>query len=234
MSALTVSGLNAGYGKTPVVHDVTLSIDQGEIVALIGRNGAGKSTTLMSIAGFLPNASGDVRIDGKKLHGPPHRRAVQGLGLVLEGRSVFPSLSVRENLALAGADVAQSVDYFPELEPLLDRRAGLLSGGEQQMVALARAIGRKPQVLLADELSFGLAPRVCLRLLEILGMMAKDLGTAVLFVEQHLHLVATAATRILVMRRGEIALELGAQEFAKRTDEVEALYLGESSLSEWS
>ena len=156
--ALEVRGLTAGYGALAVVHTVAFHVSRGEIVRLIGRNGAGKTTTLMAIAGFLGRYGGEVLVDGITLEGPAYRRGRERIGIVLEGRSIFPSLTVKQNLELAEADLAEALDLFPELQSKLALRAGLLSGGEQQMLALVRAVCRHPVALLIDELSFGLAP----------------------------------------------------------------------------
>src|ERR1700744_1298581 len=130
MDALRVRGLTAGYGGLSVVHDIGLSVDHGEVVGLLGRNGAGKTTTLMAIAGFLGQSAGTVYVDGEELRGPSYRRCRAHLGLVVEGRSVFPSLTVAQNLVLAGADINEALELFPELNPKLRLRAGLMSGGE--------------------------------------------------------------------------------------------------------
>ncbi|CAO5154237.1 ABC transporter related protein [Frankia sp. AiPs1] len=225
-AALDVRGLTAGYGSLAVIHDVSFSVGRGEIVGLLGRNGAGKTTTLMAIAGFLGGYGGEVLVDGRALTGPAHRRSRGPVGIVLEGRSVFPSLTVRQNLGLAQADVDEALGLFPELTPKLPLRAGLLSGGEQQMLALARTVGRHPSVLLIDELSFGLAPAVSERILERLRAVAEATAVAVLLVEQHLHFAASVVDRALIMNEGVVRAELPGPELASREQEVERIYLG--------
>ena len=226
MSGLEVRGLCAGYGEVPVLTDLDLHADPGEVVAMLGRNGAGKTTTLLAIGGFLRNSRGEIRVDGQSVRGAPHRRMRGLLGLMLEGRSVFGPLTTRQNLKLGGVEVPDALEVFPELEPRLDVRAGLLSGGEQQMLSLVRAMCRRPRVLLLDELSFGLAPIVCDRLFSRVRGFAEDHQIAVVLVEQHLHYAAMVADRAVVMNEGRILLELPAGELEARADEVERLYLG--------
>lgn len=224
---LEVCNLSAGYGALAVVHDLNFAVASGEIVALLGRNGAGKTSTLLALAGYLSNVDGVVRIDGERLTGPAYKRTAQKLGIVLEGRSIFPSLTLEQNIQVAGADKDHVLHLFPELGPRLGVNAGMLSGGEQQMLALARAIARRPRALLIDELSFGLAPGVCIRLFERLREAVDREGTAVLLVEQHLHYASVVCDRALVMNDGYIRLETNASELVSRAEEIERLYLGE-------
>ena len=226
MTGLDVRGLCAGYGEVPVITDLDLHVDPGEVVAVLGRNGAGKTTTLLAIGGFLRNSTGEIHVDGQRLQGPPYRRMRGLLGLMLEGRSVFGPLTTRQNLKLGDVDVGDALEIFPELEARLDVKAGLLSGGEQQMLSLVRAMCRRPQVLLLDELSFGLAPVICDRLFSRIRGFAEDHRIAVVLVEQHLHYAAVVADRALVMNEGRILLELPTDELEARAAEVERLYLG--------
>jgi len=232
-AALRVGGLSAGYGGLDVVHDLSFSVGAGEIVGLLGRNGAGKTTTIMAIGGYLGKYSGSVTAAGVPLTGPPYRRAGASrhgrpaLGLVLEGRSVFGTLTVRQNLGLAGAALDEALDLFPELKPKLPLKARLLSGGEQQMLALARAVGRKPGVLLIDELSFGLAPAVCERIFSRLRSAVADSVTGVLLVEQHIHYAARVVDRALLMNEGTLRAELPGADLTAREAEIERVYLGE-------
>ena len=226
VNSLEVHDLSAGYGAVDVVHKVSFTVGRGEIVGLLGRNGAGKTTTLMAIAGVLGKYRGSVRVDGAELSGTAHRRSKGKVGIVLKGRSVFPSLTVRRNLELADADVDEVLELFPELRVKLPLRAGLLSGGEQQMLALARTVGRHPAVLLIDELSFGLAPVVCDRLFERLQSVAASTSTGVVLVEQYLHYAARIVDRALIMNEGLLLAEMPGTELADREDEIERIYLG--------
>jgi branched-chain amino acid transport system ATP-binding protein len=223
--ALEVDSLCAGYGGALTIEDLSFSVADGEVVALIGRNGAGKTTTLAAIAGLLPVTQGVIRVSGRSEKGPAYKRTRSSLGLVLEGRSVFPSLTVRQNLLVGKVDVDEVFSAFPELSRRADMKASVLSGGEQQLLALARGMARKPRVLLIDELSFGLAPVICDRLFGAITEYAK-FGRAVVVVEQHLRYAEKVANRVLVMRNGEIGLELSADELRMREAEVESMYIG--------
>jgi branched-chain amino acid transport system ATP-binding protein len=224
--ALEVKGLTAGYGALAVVHDVTFHVGRGEIVGLLGRNGAGKTTTLMAMAGFLGRYGGEVLVDGIPLEGPAYRRSRERIGIVLEGRSVFPSLTVKQNLELAEATLTEALDLFPELQSKLPLRAGLLSGGEQQMLALVRAVCRHPVALLIDELSFGLAPALCERIFDRLRAIAEAGSTGILLVEQHIHYAESVVDRALIMNEGLIRAEVPGAELAAREAEIEKIYLG--------
>ena len=230
LTGLDVRGLTAGYGAAPVISELNLRVDAGEVVAMLGRNGAGKTTTLMAIGGFVKRSAGVVTVNGNAVSGAPHHRMRGLVGLVLEGRSVFPPMTTAQYLKVGGVGVADAVRLFPELEPRLNVRAGNLSGGEQQMLSLARAMCRRPRVLLLDELSFGLAPVICERLFSRVREFAADHGIAVVLVEQHLHYAAQVADRAVVMSQGRIALELPASELTSRAAEVERLYLGTAEM----
>jgi branched-chain amino acid transport system ATP-binding protein len=221
---LEIRGLTAGYGDVPVVHGIDLTVGGGEVVALLGPNGAGKTTTLLALGGVLPS-TGEVRYDDRPLTGPLHRRAQRGLGLITEERAVFRQLSTRTNLALGAGGVDGALEVFPELDRLLDRKAGLLSGGEQQMVVLARALAARPRLLLVDELSLGLAPMMVARLLTALGEAAAD-GMSVLLVEQHARQALEIAARAYVLLRGRIELEGTGADLLARLPEIERTYLG--------
>jgi branched-chain amino acid transport system ATP-binding protein len=222
---LEARGVAAGYGPQPVIHEVDLVVCPGEVVGLLGANGAGKTTTLLTLAGELPLLQGEVRLDGTPTSAPLFRRARQGLTFVTEEKSVFMGLSTRDNLRVADVDVEQALDLFPELTKRINVRAGLLSGGEQQMLTLARALTRRPRVLLADELSMGLAPIVVKRLLEAVVDAAKQQGTAILLVEQHARKALEYSDRAYVMRRGRIELSGTAGELLGRIGEIEDRYL---------
>ena len=217
-------GLSAGYGKMAVVRDIDLRVDAGEVVALIGANGAGKTTTLLTLAGDLPPLEGEVRLFGEPTRAPMHRRCRSGLGYVTEERSVIMDMSVANNLKVAGVSPSVAFEFFPALERIMNRRAGLCSGGEQQMLSLARALARKPKILLADELSLGLAPIIVTNLLAAVRAAA-DGGIGVLLVEQHVRQALTIADRVYVMQRGRIALSGTCAEIEGQLDKIEAAYL---------
>ena len=231
---LKVSGLDAGYLGVPVVRGLDLTVGPGEVVALLGPNGAGKTTTLLTISGLLPAIAGSVKVLGEPVNPRrAHRVARRGLAHVLERRGLFYGLTARENLRLGhrgGADLARALDYFPALVPLLDRQAGLLSGGEQQMLALARALAGAPRLLLVDELSLGLAPIIVETLLPLMRTIAHDTGTGVLLVEQHVHQALEISDRAYVLVHGEVAVAAASDELVRRRDMLEVSYLGENAL----
>jgi len=201
---LQVEGLYAGYGDLAAVRDLNLVVHAGEIVALLGPNGAGKTTTLLTLAGAIPSLGGKVMWNGKATSASLHRRVRSGMGFIPEERSVISKLTVRENLRLGRGSVNDAVRYFPQLEPLLRRSAGLLSGGEQQMLTLARCLASKPSLMLVDELSLGLAPIVVKSLLSALRSAATETGTAVLMVEQQVHRALSVADRWYLLRHGHL------------------------------
>ena len=217
--------LRAGYGELAVVRDLDLRVDSGEVVALLGPNGAGKTTTLLTMAGELTPLGGEVLWKGTVVTSPMHSRCSNGLGYLTEERSVIMSLTARENLRLADVSVDEATALFPQLANLLDRRAGLLSGGEQQMLSLARALCRRPEVLLADELSLGLAPLIVDHLLATVRQAADEHGVGVLLVEQHVRKALTVADRVYVMERGKIVMTGTADEARANLTEIEAAYL---------
>ncbi|MGH2761677.1 MAG: ABC transporter ATP-binding protein [Thermoleophilaceae bacterium] len=226
MSAvLGTGGLSAGYAGQPVIHELDISVAAGEMVSLLGANGAGKTTTLLAAAGELTPMAGEVRLNGEATKAPLHKRASNGLSFVTEERSVFKGLSARDNLRVAGIAPADAIELFPELERVMGTRGGLLSGGEQQMLTLARALARQPRVLLVDELSLGLAPMVVERLLQAVRSAADERGTGILVVEQHARKVLRYADRTYVMRGGRIEMAVSASEALERLEEIEAAYL---------
>jgi len=224
-SVLSTNGLAAGYAGHAVVHDLKIEVGAGEVVALLGPNGAGKTTSMLTLAGDLSPIDGSVLLDGKPTKAPLHRRARNGMALVTEERSVLMDLSVAENLRLGRCDKRAALEHFPELEPLMRRRAGLLSGGEQQMLTLARALARRPRLLLVDELSLGLAPLIVARLLDAVRRAATEDGVAVLLVEQHITQVLKIADRAYVLQRGRVVLEGEVASLAGRIDEITESYL---------
>jgi branched-chain amino acid transport system ATP-binding protein len=221
---LEAVGLCAGYGPVPVVQDLDLAVHPGEVVALLGPNGAGKSTTLLALAGEIPLQGGTVRRDGVTVAGPLHQRARSGLGFVPEERSIVGNISARQNLRIGKVDVADVVAMFPEIESHLDRRAGLLSGGQQQILTLARALARRPKVLLADELSLGLAPQVVTRLLGAVRTAA-DSGLGVLLVEKHARKALQVADRVVFLQQGRITWSGTSAEAVEHRQLLEASYL---------
>ncbi|MCZ7531584.1 MAG: ATP-binding cassette domain-containing protein [Acidimicrobiia bacterium] len=218
------TALSAGYDDLAAVRDLDLEVRPGEVVALLGPNGAGKSTTMLTLAGELAPLSGEVTWRGEATNAPLHRRVRQGLGFVPEDRSVFMSLSVGANLRLGRGDRQTALEMFPELEPLLRRRAGLCSGGEQQILTLARALAAEPRLLLADELSLGLAPKVVRRLLRAVREAA-DRGIGVLLVEQHAREALEFADRAYVLHHGRLAVGGEAADLVKDFDAIERAYL---------
>lgn len=222
-------GISAGYGSGSAIRDIRLHVDAGEVVALLGPNGAGKTTTLLALTGELPIREGEVTWLGKPARSPLHRRARHGMAYVSEGRSVFQRLTVKQNLALARrGDPDKAMTIFPELRELHGRRGGLLSGGEQQMLTVARALTRPTRLFMADELSLGLAPRTVGRLLSAVRAAADD-GMGVLLVEQHVHRVLEIADRVYVLRQGAIQYTGPAQEARERIDEIRGMYLEASA-----
>jgi branched-chain amino acid transport system ATP-binding protein len=207
-----------------VVHDLDIHANPGEIVALLGANGAGKTTTLLTLAGALPALGGQVTMGGKSAARGLTGRARQGMSLVTDDRSVLRGLTVRENLRLGGTDPAAALAIFPALEPLLNRKAGLLSGGEQQMLGLGQALAGKPALLLADEISLGLAPIIVKNLLATVRAAA-DRGTAVILVEQQVRLVLDVCDRAYVLHRGRVTMSGTAAELRARRGEIEKTYL---------
>ena len=233
MTLLSTHGLTLGYHGQPVVRGLDLHVEPGEVVALLGANGAGKTTTLLGLSGLVAPMAGDIRLDGESLlKVAPEERVKRGLAHVPEDRALFADLTVLENLQLGQHSrrkgVDDALDRCPELRPLLDRRAGLLSGGEQQMLAMARALAAAPRVLLVDEMSMGLAPLIVERLLAMIDELARTTGTAVVLVEQHVQQALTVAHRGYVLDRGSISLEGPVSVLREQAEVLEAAYLGDA------
>jgi branched-chain amino acid transport system ATP-binding protein len=225
---LRTTQLSVGYAGAAVVRDMDLRAGPGEVVAVLGRNGAGKTTTLRTIAGLLRPISGHVHIAGRATADPLHARARRGLAFVTEERAVIHGLTVHENLRLGAGHPDAAYELFPELRDLRRRKAGVLSGGEQQMLALGRSLATRPVLLLVDELSLGLSPLIVQRLLVALREAAAQ-GAAVVLVEQHPAVAFAIASRGYVLSHGTIALAGPVAELRSRMGEIEASYLsGES------
>jgi branched-chain amino acid transport system ATP-binding protein len=226
---IEAENLSTGYGKMAIVREIDIRVDAGEVVALFGANGAGKTTTLLALAGELAPMGGEVRFLGQPTTAPMHVRCRAGLGYVTEERSVIMDMTVADNLKLAAVAPSIACEYFPALQPILKRRAGLCSGGEQQMIALARVLGRDPKVLLVDELSLGLAPIIVTDLLRTVRAAAQERGIGVLLVEQHVRQALRVADRAYVMERGRIAVSGTAEEVVNQLDRIESAYLSGAS-----
>jgi branched-chain amino acid transport system ATP-binding protein len=228
---LDLVGVDVHYGDFQAIFGVSLALSEGETVAVLGANGAGKSTLLKAITGMLPVTAGDVRYDGRSLHGTPaHRRAGMGIALVPEGRRLFPSLTVEENLLVGGHRARpgpwnrRSVyELFPMLPPLRKRPASVLSGGEQQAVAIGRALMSNPRLLLLDEVSLGLAPIVVRQLYAALPAITAS-GATVLVVEQDMHQAMAVADRVHCLLEGRTALEAHVSQVT--ADQVANAYFG--------
>lgn len=235
MSLLEVNQLTSGHGDVPAVHDVSLRVEAGEMVALLGANGAGKTTILHTVAGLLPTMSGEISLEGTTISGlASHKISRLGLSLLPQDRGIFFQLTVAENLRLhqrsdTNVSVDEIVGYFPALDDLMSRKAGLLSGGEQQMLALGCRIIAGPRLLLIDEMSLGLAPIIFKRMLPVLSQISRDKQIGVLLVEQHVHLALKASSRAYVLNHGRITFDGSAADLAARPEFLASSYLGQST-----
>ena len=237
MSMLSIAGLRAGYGKIEVLHDVALSIEQGQIVTLIGANGAGKTTLLKTISGLIRPAAGSIDFEGESIvRRPPHRIVARGLSHVPEGRAILKRMTVLDNLRMGAyvrsdSEVGRDIDAvfvrFPVLAERRDQMAGTLSGGEQQMLAIGRALVARPRLLLLDEPSLGLAPKFVTRIFLTLRELKQE-GKTILLVEQNARQALQVADRGYVMERGRIVLTGSGAELLN-TPEVRQTYLGQSA-----
>jgi branched-chain amino acid transport system ATP-binding protein len=222
--------LSAGYGHLAAVRDLDMEVHAGEIVALLAPNGGGKTTILMTLAGWLPPLQGEVLWRGVSTRAPLFKRSRMGISLVTDTRSVFMGLTVAANLKVGRGSAERALDLFPELVPLLKRRVGLLSGGEQKMLALACGLANDPKLLLVDELSLGLAPLVVQRLLRALDD-ARRRGVAVVLVEQQLQKALQVADRGYVLRRGRVELQGTTAHLQGRIEELRSHYINRSGVS---
>ena len=232
---LELTGVSASYGRIQALSGVSLSVPEGSIVALLGSNGAGKTTTLNTISRLVPVQSGSIRFDGKPIESMASHKVVEGgVVQVPEGREVFRDMSVRENLEMGAyrrkdaatvrADFDRVLDYFPKLRDRLQQRAGTLSGGEQQMLLIGRALMARPRLLLLDEPSLGLSPVLVQQIFGIIDRLNKD-GLTILLVEQNAAVALSTSSYAYILENGEMALQ-GASDQLRRDDSVRRTYLG--------
>jgi branched-chain amino acid transport system ATP-binding protein len=231
MSYFEVDGINSYYGDSHVLFDVSMRLEQGEVIALLGRNGAGKSTTLKSLSGLVETPSGSIKLEGRELRGArPHRAANAGIQLVPEDRRIFGALSVEENIILAGLTanpswpLAQVYEMFPRLKERRASRGTDLSGGEQQMLAIARALTRNPKLLLLDEPFEGLAPIIVRDLLAVCRGLA-EAGQTIIIVEQNLAAALAIASRAYILNNGHVVFD-GSSDELKQSPQILSRYLG--------
>jgi branched-chain amino acid transport system ATP-binding protein len=239
-SFLEVTELRAGYGPVSVLHGVSFTVSEGEIVAVLGANGAGKSTLMKSIVGLVPPSSGSVKVDGRELARQPTEKIVRsGMTLVPEGRDVFARLSVVENLRMGAfgrrdragirRDLESLIDRFPRLGERSAQAAGTLSGGEQQQLAICRALMSSPRVLLLDEPSLGLAPLTAKTVFDLVGELRAERGLTIVLVEQSIHAALAIADRAFVMSAGSFVASGTSSEIAGAAHDLENSYLGRSA-----
>lgn len=218
---LNVMGLGSGYGRMPILEGINLSIAEGECVGLWGHNGMGKTTLLKTVMGYLNANAGSISFDGEDITKlPSHMRARMGVGLVPQGRQIFTNLSVLENLSICSAAMPRSsaamfesvLEIFPRLKPLLNRTGGLLSGGEQQLLALARCLCGKPKMMLLDEPTEGIQPSITEEIAETLQMLVTKQNLTMIVVEQKREFIASLTNRVLIMQKGTIAKEISGAE----------------------
>jgi branched-chain amino acid transport system ATP-binding protein len=235
-SILEIDNLHTGYGKIPVLWGVSLRVEKGSITALIGSNGAGKTTTLRAIVGVLPTWKGRIVFMGEDVtKTPSYLRVEKGIVLVPEGRGIFPQMTVYENLLMGafnrrarskiGDSLERVFNIFPRLKERLNQKAGTLSGGEQQMLAIARGLMALPKLLMVDEASLGLAPKLAIEIMELIKRIREEEGISILVVEQNVHYALNIADYAYVLETGRIRMEGPANEIAKNPEIIRA-YLG--------
>jgi len=215
---LDVSGLRTGYGRIPILNGVSFAVSEGEFIGILGHNGMGKTTLLRALMGFLPATGGSVQFDGNDVTAAePYQRARLGFGYVPQGREIFPALTVYDNLRMgctkqaggAEQDTIEGVlETFPRLKPLLDRQGGALSGGEQQLLAMARCLCGKPRLVLLDEPTEGIQPSIIDEIVETLQRLRDNSGLTLILVEQNLDFIAALSHRILIIQKGMITSEV--------------------------
>jgi branched-chain amino acid transport system ATP-binding protein len=214
---LNVDGLRTGYGRIPILNGVSFAVNEGEFIGILGHNGMGKTTLLKALMGFLPATGGSVRFDGNDVTAAePYHRARLGFGYVPQGREIFPGLTVYDNLRMgctkqAGAEqatIGSVLEAFPRLKPLLDRQGGALSGGEQQLLAIARCLCGKPRLVLLDEPTEGIQPSIIDEIVETLQRLRDNSGLTLILVEQNLDFIAALSHRILIIQKGTITSEV--------------------------
>jgi branched-chain amino acid transport system ATP-binding protein len=214
---LKVDGLRTGYGRIPILNGVSFAVNEGEFIGILGHNGMGKTTLLKALMGFLPATGGSVRFDDKDVTAAePYQRARLGFGYVPQGREIFPGLTVHDNLRMgctkdAGAEhetIGSVLEAFPRLKPLLDRQGGALSGGEQQLLAMARCLCGKPRLVLLDEPTEGIQPSIIDEIVETLQRLRGSSGLTLILVEQNLDFIAALSQRILIIQKGMITSEV--------------------------
>ncbi len=220
---LDVQGLRTGYGRIPILNGVSFAVKIGEFIGILGHNGMGKTTLLKALMGFLPATAGGVRFDGADVTAAePYQRARLGLGYVPQGREIFPGLTVYDNLRMgctkeAGGEretIEEVLEEFPRLKPLLERSGGALSGGEQQLLALARCLCGKPRLILLDEPTEGIQPSIIEEIVEVLQRLRDKSGLTMILVEQNLDFIAALSKRILIIQKGAITRELQPDDLA--------------------
>jgi branched-chain amino acid transport system ATP-binding protein len=216
---LEVADLRSGYEGIPVVAGLSLNVREREFVGILGHNGMGKTTLLRTIIGILPATSGEIRFQGASItQSPPHRRARMGIGYVPQGRGIFPGLTVRDNLRFAAVAVGRSEDLavilaeFPRLGDLLDRPGSALSGGEQQLLALARALIQEPKIVLLDEPTEGIQPSIIEEIVDLLKLLRLRRGLTILLVEQNIDFIKALSDRVLLIQKGAIVREFATQD----------------------
>lgn len=218
---LKVEGLRAGYGRIPILHGIDLSVAEGEFVGILGHNGMGKTTLLKTLIGLVKTNDGAIHFEGTNIsREPAHKRNRRGIGYVPQGRDIFPNVSVRDNLRLGmavqkvdeAAVLAEILEEFPRLAPLMERSGGVLSGGEQQILALARCLCGSPRLLLLDEPTEGIQPSIINEIVDVLRMLRDRRGLTIVLVEQNLEFIAKLAERVLIIQRGRFSNEVSPEE----------------------